>query len=427
MVSALNRLALLSLVAVVAGCQQPSPTTSPTRTPVARESATPGATVLPTLGGSPASPAGTSPPSVAIFDPQRVAIGVEPVAQGLEELTFVTHANDGSGRLYAVEQRGVIRVVEPDGSVRGDPFVDLTDRVRAGGERGLLGLAFHPRHADNGRFFVDYTDLNGNTVVSELGRSTETSADPGSERVLLGMEQPFGNHNGGMIAFGPDGYLYIALGDGGSGGDPQGNGQDRSTLLGKILRLDVDGAEPYAIPPDNPFADGAAGRPEIWSWGLRNPWRFSFDRQTGGLFIGDVGQGAWEEVDVQHTGQAGLNFGWNTMEGPDCFGAAECDQTGLTPPVVSYGRGGGTCAVTGGYVYRGTNFAVLAGAYLFADYCSGQVWGLDAARALVEFDLPLDQVGEVPFSVSSFGEDQSGELYLVDHAGAIVRLTAGEG
>jgi glucose/arabinose dehydrogenase len=339
-------------------------------------------------------------------------------------LTFVTHAGDGTGLLYALEQRGVIRIVEPDGSVRPDPFVDLTDRISGGGERGLLGLAFHPDHAANGRFFVDYTDSNGHTVVSELQRSGEGTADPASERLVLQVDQPFGNHNGGMIAFGPDGDLYIALGDGGSGGDPQGNGQNRSTLLGTLLRIDVDGDEPYAIPADNPFADGADGRPEIWAWGLRNPWRFSFDRQTGGLFIGDVGQGAWEEVDVQPQGLGGLNFGWNTMEGPACFGGTGCDQTGLTPPVASYPLSGETCAVTGGYVYRGGGQPLLAGAYLFSDYCSGQVWAVDAARAQAESDLPPEQLGDVSFNVSSFGEDESGELYLVDHAGAILRITA---
>jgi glucose/arabinose dehydrogenase len=343
----------------------------------------------------------------------------------MQALIFVTHAGDGSGRLYAVEQRGVIWPVEPDGSLHGDPFVDLTDRITAAGERGLLGLAFHPDYEENGRFFVDYTDANGDTVVAELARSGETRADPASERVILQVDQPFGNHNGGMIAFGPDGYLYVALGDGGGAGDPQGNGQDTSTLLGKILRINVDagGEAPYGIPADNPFADGAGGRPEIWAWGLRNPWRFSFDRQTGALFIGDVGQGTTEEVDVQPAGQGGLNFGWKTMEGPDCYGSRGCDQSGLTLPVASYDRrGGGNCAVTGGYVYRGSDLVGLAGTYLFADYCSGRLWGLNVTRAESEFNLPFEQLDDLSFNVSSFGEDEAGELYVVDHGGAILRL-----
>ena len=350
------------------------------------------------------------------------------VADGLVSPVFVTGAGTGDGRLYVVEQGGRIRVVEPDGSLRAEPFVDLSDRISSGGERGLLGLAFHPRYASNGRLFVDYTDRDGNTVVSELRRSADDPlrADPASERVVLRVDQPYPNHNGGMVAFGPDGYLYVGMGDGGSGGDPENRAQDPAQLLGKILRIDVDRAgdgTPYAIPPDNPYADGSGGRPEIWSLGVRNPWRFSFDRQTGDLWIGDVGQSEWEEVDratAASGGGNGANYGWRLMEGFACYDpAVGCPTEGLTLPMAAYGHGEG-CAVTGGYVYRGPASPELRGAYVFGDYCSGRIWALDAAGPDRQDPAVLIDSG---LSISSFGEGDDGALYVTDLGqGAVLRI-----
>jgi glucose/arabinose dehydrogenase len=285
---------------------------------------------------------------------------VELVVDGLDAPTGVTSADDGSGRLFVNEQAGKVRLVSAGGALRPQPFVDLSSRIRSGGERGLLGLAFHPGFATNRRLFVDYTRAeDGATVVSELRASADGSqADPASERILLVVPQPFANHNGGQLAFGPDGDLYIGLGDGGSGGDPMENGQNRNVLLGKILRIDVDAphaaGKAYAIPPDNPYAArGSApgdGRPEVWAYGLRNPWRFSFDRLTADLYIGAVGQGSWEEIDRQPRDPAGgANYGWNLMEGDHCF-RSTCDPTGLIAPIAGYSHAFG-CSVTGGYVY----------------------------------------------------------------------------
>ena len=385
----------------------PSSTNQPIETPgpsLARPTST--------IGGSPG------------FD---IGLSVELYVDGLPPLTLVTHAGDGSGRLYAVGQGGVISVVSATGSVQAAPFLDIVDRVASGGERGLLGLAFHPDYESNGRFFVNYTDVDGDTVVSEIARSDAgpglAAADPGSERILLTIDQPFANHNGGMIAFGPDGYLYVGMGDGGGGGDPLGAGQALSTLLGKMLRIDVDTGEPYGIPADNPFVDGTA-LPEIWSFGWRNPWRFSFDRQTGALFIGDVGQGAREEIHVEPAAVGGRNYGWNIMEGDICFRAETCDTSGLTLPVAVNDRSNDECAITGGYVYRGANFPELNGAYVFSDYCSGTLWALDAAAALATGQASTLVLGDAGFGPTSFGEDEAGELYAVNLAGEIHRLIA---
>jgi glucose/arabinose dehydrogenase len=262
--------------------------------------------------------------------------------------------------------------------------------------------------------------------VSEFARLAEAQADPASERVLFSLEQPFANHNGGMVVFGPDGYLYISLGDGGAGSDPLGAGQDLGVPLGKILRVDVDagGQEPYAIPPDNPFVDREGARPEIWAWGLRNPWRLSFDLATGALVIADVGQKRWEEINVQPAGGGGRNYGWSIMEGPECFGADSCDAAGLIMPVAWYPLGGGQCAAVGGYTYRGSQFPALTGAYLFADYCSGLVWALDLATALERGQAEAHEVASAGLRPSAFGEDEEGELYLVGHGGEILRISA---
>jgi glucose/arabinose dehydrogenase len=297
--------------------------------------------------------------------------------------------------------------------------------VGSGGERGLLGLALHPAWPQVARAFVHYTDLAGDTVLAEFASADGVTLAPDSERILLQVDQPYANHNGGQLSFGPDGQLYLGLGDGGSAGDPQGHGQDTATLLGSILRLDVD-ATPggYVVPPDNPFA-GGGGAAEIWIYGLRNPWRFSFDRAGGDLWIGDVGQGGWEEVHRLRAGQAaGANLGWNVMEGAHCFAVEPCDQAGLVLPVAEYPTGTG-CAVTGGFVYRGNGIGDLAGWYLLADYCNGLLSGLrsDMPDGSVAAPTPLLETG---LTVSAFGEDAAGELYLADHGGgAIYRIVAG--
>ena len=288
--------------------------------------------------------------------------------------------------IFVVEQAGTIRIVR-DGAVVPQPFLDITSRVHSGGEQGLLGLAFPPEPApDDRRFFVYYTALDGSQVLASFETTPEApdQADPATERIILQMPDQFGNHNGGSLAFGPDGFLYVGTGDGGGGGDPLGSGRSLGTLLAKVLRLDVSpGAstndQPYGIPADNPFVDTPGARPEIFVTGLRNPWRFRFDLPTRDLWIGDVGQGAWEEVDVVRAGQSGLDFGWNRMEGFHCYEPkTDCDQTGLTLPVAEYGHDQG-CSITGGTVYRGSDVPRLVGQYLFSDYCSGTVWSIPAA------------------------------------------------
>jgi glucose/arabinose dehydrogenase len=353
-------------------------------------------------------------------------LALRPFAEGLESPVFVTGDGAGSGQLYVVEQGGRIRLLSADGSVRDEPYLDIAERVAAGGEQGLLGLAFHPGFGTAGRLYVDYTRAgDGATVISEF-RADLAAADPDSERILLVIPQPYANHNGGMLAFDRQGMLLVGMGDGGGGGDPDGNGQDRRALLGKLLRLDVDGAEPYAIPADNPFADGVTAAPEIWALGLRNPWRFSVDRGSGDLWVGDVGQSAWEEVDVIPAGQGGLDLGWNIMEGPACYGTAQCDANGLTLPVATLGHDSGVCSVVGGYVYRGERFPQLVGDYLFSDYCSGDLWLLPAADAVAGKPLEPLLVGHHDGAIVSFGEDDAGELYVVDHGGSILRLEAGD-
>ncbi len=302
-----------------------------------------------------------------------------------------------------------------------DIVLDIQDRVsRAGREEGLLGLAFHPGYSSNGRLFVYYTAAAPRrSVISEFTAGPDGSADPSSERIILEVPQPYWNHNGGMLLFGPDGYLYIGLGDGGSAGDPHGHGQDTNTLLGSILRIDVDrpqSGKAYGIPPDNRFARGG-GAPEVWAYGLRNPWRFSVDPVTGQMWAGDVGQNRFEEIDIIVPGG---NYGWNLMEGATCFSpSSACDRTGLQMPVAVYGRADG-CSVTGGYVYRGQRLPSLYGAYVFGDFCSGKVWALrHNGTAVVEGPVLIADTG---LSISSFGEDADRELYIVDHNGGIYRF-----
>jgi glucose/arabinose dehydrogenase len=411
--------AIVGATAVVSASASPSASSVPAASPVP-SAASP--TVAPATSpppGSPSASADASPSAPAGFSPDRIALSLEPVASGFDAPVFVTGDGAGSGRLYVVEQGGRIMVIGPDGRAAADPFLDISGRISSGGERGLLGLAFHPAYASNGRFYVDYTDPDGNTVISEMRRSAASPllADPASERVLLRIDQPYPNHNGGTVAFGPDGYLYIGMGDGGDAGDPGNRAQFRGTLLGKMLRIDVDrqaSGRAYGIPATNPFAKVAGTEPEIWALGVRNPWRFSFDRATGDLWIGDVGQGTWEEIDrltAASGGGRGANLGWRLTEGRACFDPPTgCATDGLTAPMAVYEHGA-DCSVTGGYVYRGTASPALAGAYLFGDYCSGRIRALDAGGPDAQEPVLLLESGH---TISSFGQGDDGELYVAD-------------
>lgn len=346
-----------------------------------------------------------------------LSIALDTVVSGLSNPVFLTHAGDGSGRLFIVEQAGRILIFQ-NGNLLSTPFLDIRSRVASGGETGLLSVTFHPHYKDNHRFFVNYTDRRPNlkTIIAEYQASANNpSVANTTEKVVLTIEQPFDNHNGGQLQFGPDGYLYVGMGDGGSGGDPLGNGQNKDTLLGKILRIDVDGGPPYTVPPDNPFVNGS-GADEIWALGMRNPWRFSFDRINGRLFAGDVGQNSYEEVDIIE--RAG-NYGWNIMEATHCFSPSSgCNTTGLKLPINEYDHSLGE-AVTGGYVYRGKQFPQLNGIYLFADFGSSRIWALTETNRSTWDRTELLQPG---FNISSFGEDESGEIYVVDYGGNIHRI-----
>jgi len=325
--------------------------------------------------------------------------------------------NAGDDRVFIVEQRGLIWVVNW-GQNNPQVFMDIRDRVSdRANEQGLLGLAFHPAFSENGRFFVNYSNFNGENIIAEYRADANRSlGNSENERVILRIEQPYANHNGGALAFGPDSYLYIGTGDGGSSGDPHGNGQSLDTLLGKILRIDVDTGESYAIPHNNPFTDGG-GLPEIWLYGLRNPWRIAFDRTTGDLFIGDVGQNQWEEINFLPADSNGsINFGWNLREGAHYYGGGDADA--LVDPVAEYDHSLG-CSVTGGVVVRDPLMPTWQGVYLYGDYCSGRVWGLmqDEHGAWLSA-----QLFEVSGTISSFGEDHAGRVYLLDHNGAVLRL-----
>ena len=358
--------------------------------------------------------------------PGDLPLALETVAPGLE-FPLDLASPRGDSRLFVVEKGGRIRIIR-NGVVNSQAFLDLSGHVTTGAEQGLLGIAFDPAYASNGRFVVNYTDLNGDTRISAFHVSADPDvADASSESVLLPVAQPFANHNGGQLAFGPDGFLYIGLGDGGSGGDPMGNGQSLATLLGKILRIDLNGGAPYSVPADNPFAAtaGPAQRGEIWSYGLRNPWRFSFDRANGDLYIGDVGQNAFEEIDVSPAAAGagrGLNFGWNRTEGTHCYPnpTASCDRTGLTAPALDYSHDDG-CSVTGGYVYRGTAIPSLVGSYFYADYCGGWVRSFRFAggKATEPQEWSVLSPGG---NITSFGQDAAGELYVLTSEGGVYRI-----
>lgn len=340
------------------------------------------------------------------------------VTSGLDHPLFLTHAGDGSRRLFVLEQPGRVRIVE-QGTIAPVPFLDISDRVRSGGEQGLLGLAFHPDYRRNGRLFVNYNrKSDGATVLAEYQRDTSNAASR-EERTLMIVPQPYANHNGGMIAFGPDGYLYIGRGDGGSRGDPDNRAQNPDDLLGKILRIDVDRGEPYAIPADNPFVKGG-GHPEIYAWGLRNPWRFSFDRITHDLWVADVGQNKWEEIDIVTRGG---NYGWRVMEGFHCYQPALfCQTGGLLSPILEYGHEEGRCSIIGGYVYRGQAVPRLSGHYLYGDFCSGELFQFGSGEGGHQQTGPTVLL-KTAMRISSFGEDEEGELYVIDHGGGIHRLT----
>lgn len=362
----------------------------------------------------------------AVPDASPPATQVRLLAANLTQPIYLTHAGDNTGRLFIVEQGGTIRIFKSGkgGGLLPTPFLNISNKVISGGEQGLLSVAFHPSYSTNGRFFVNYTAPGGGpagkSVIAEYRVSSNPDiADPMSERVILEIPDPFSNHNGGLNKFGPDGMLYIGLGDAGGGGDPQNNGQSLGTLFGKILRIRVDGALPYEVPLDNPFVGTPGARGEIWAYGLRNPWRFSFDRCDGRFFLGDVGQNLYEEIDLIVKGG---NFGWRVMEGNHCFNPpAGCDMAGKILPIAEYDHSLG-CSVTGGYVYRGARFADLAGRYIFGDYCTGRIWALWEAAPT---SWTMAQLTQTSLNISSFGEDQAGELYVVNHNGEIYQLFAG--
>jgi len=337
---------------------------------------------------------------------------------GLKEPLYLTHAGDA--RLFIVEKGGTIQVLA-DGQLNNLPFLDIRDRIGSSGyEQGLLSVAFHPNFALNGYFYVNYTDFSGATIIARYQRepTNPNQADPESEQILMRIPQPYVNHNGGQLQFGPDDYLYIAMGDGGSAGDPEQRGQDPTIYLGKLLRIDVDGDDPYSLPADNPYVGMSSVRNEIWARGLRNPWRFSFDRQTGDLLLADVGQSLWEEINLQPAAsKGGENYGWDIMEGNHCFSESNCDSSDLTLPIGEYPHEAGHCSVTGGYVYRGSATPDMNGNYVFGDYCSGFIWRLFPS---VDGTWSQAQIADTDLFISSFGEDVSGELYVLDLLGGAV-------
>ncbi|HHO54806.1 MAG TPA: glucose dehydrogenase [Trueperaceae bacterium] len=351
---------------------------------------------------------------------QETGVVFSEFAKGFSQPVGLFHAGDRSGRLFVLEQAGIIKLIK-DGKVQARAFLDIRDIVGSGGERGLLGLAFHPKFEYNGYFFVNYTDKKGNTTIARYKVSNDNNiADNKSQKIIMTIKQPYSNHNGGNIAFGPDGYLYIGTGDGGSGGDPEGNGQSIASLLGKILRIDIDNAEPYSIPDTNPYKYSKAAnvKREIWAIGLRNPWRFSFDSKTGDLYIADVGQNKYEEVNFQtKNSTGGENYGWNTMEGLHCYNASSCNQDALVMPILEYEHNKeGGFSITGGYVYHGS-VQTLQNKYIFADYVSGNIWQAENKNGWQK-----TLIAKTNYSISSFGQDENGELYIVNHKGIIYKI-----
>lgn len=356
--------------------------------------------------------------------PDPAAVKLTPVADGFTRPLYLTQAGDDSNRIFIVEQVGKIWIMQ-EGQLEDEPFLDIADIISPGAlanpfsEQGLLGLAFHPDYRENGAFFIYYTNRRGSTVVARYHVDADDPdiADAASGQILFELAQPYANHNGGHIEFGPDGYMYIALGDGGAANDPLGAGQNRQLLLGAILRIDIDGAEPYAIPPDNPFVEDAAARDEIWAYGLRNVWRFSFDRATGDMYMADVGQNQWEEINFQPSDSVGgENYGWNVWEGKHVFAGGYAPNH--VPPIFEYSHSLG-CSVTGGVVYRGAAISELQAVYLFGDWCSGRIWGAWRDK---EWAWQAAELMNTGLPISSFGEDEAGEVYVIDYAGAVYRF-----
>ena len=415
---------LLTLGLLLAACGGPPPLNIATPTVLPP----PSLSVLsatPTIVPAPSPPTPPPSPTTLFTFPDPLGYGWATVVSGLTLPVDVQNAGDGSGRLFIVEKRGRILILK-DGQLMPEPFLDIVSEVGSDHtEQGLLGLAFHPDYARSGLFYVNYIDLNGNTVIARFHVSANgpNRADPASEMDLLQVHQPYINHNGGGLAFGPDGYLYIGLGDGGSEGDPLGTGQNLQTLLGKMMRIDIDHGEKYAIPPDNPFMKGG-GLPEIWAYGLRNPWRFSFDRLTGDLYIADVGQDTWEEIDLVKSGMpGGMNFGWNYNEGMHPYKGQPPANVSFTRPVSEYSHADG-CAVTGGYVYRGSALPEWQGVYFYGDYCSGNIWGLIHVGGNNQQVKILFTTGA---KITAFGVDEAGEIYLADFgSGRILKLVKGQ-
>ena len=427
---------LLTGALALAGCASQTPTSTPAALATLEPTATAAAaattnvpvTSAPTAAASATAPAPTPttavPAATDTSAPGTVAPGggytFTAVAAGFSAPLLVTNAADGTGRLFVAEQGGLIKIVK-DGAVLPQPFLDLSSLVTHGGsEQGFLGLAFDPHYTQSGQFYVDYTDTNGDTRLARyhVSASDPNQADPNSAQILLRVDQPFPNHNGGNLVFGPDGYLYVSLGDGGSQGDPNGNGQNLDVLLGKILRLDVSGGgDQYSIPPLNPFAGQNGARGEVWAYGLRNPWRATFDRATGDFWIGDVGQATYEEIDRQPAGdKGGEDYGWNYMEGNHAYKGQAPAGARLIAPVAEYSHAEGGCSVTGGYVYRGASLPEMDGVYVFGDYCSGLTWTLTRSGDQWQRALFL----KTGFTISSFGEDEAGELYVCDYGDGII-------
>ena len=361
----------------------------------------------------------TAPEPVPNGEPE-----LELLVDGLDGPVYLT-APPGDPRLFIVERPGAIRVVA-DGSLLSAPFLDISSSVSTGGERGLLSMAFHPDYASNGWFYINYTGPAGETRIERYTVSGDPDvADEGSAMLVLEVAQPENNHNGGQIAFGPDGMLYIGMGDGGGSGDPDDHGENPATLLGSMLRIDVDGGSPYTVPADNPFVGHATYRPETWAYGFRNPWRFSFDRQTSDLLIADVGEAEREEIDFQPASSGGgENYGWNTLEGTDCHEpASDCDDTGLVPPIHEYEHPDG-CSITGGYVYRGAAVPSFQGRYFFGDYCAGWIRSFRIEGGAAVDVVEHSELGTVAQLVS-FGEDTDGELYVMGLDGSVYRFVLG--
>lgn len=415
---------LLVFTTLLAACAPAAPRQEPVAPPPAVSTVAP-ATHPPTreepapTADEPVPAATAVPAAQSLPNPENTVW--REIAGGLDRPTDITSPRDGSGRVFVLEQVGRIRIIQ-NGQLVPTPYLDISNIVGSNAsERGLLGLAFHPQYAENGFFFVNYTDRDGNTRIARfsVSGSDPNQADPASRLELIRIQQPYGNHNGGALAFGPDGYLYAGLGDGGSAGDPLDAGQSLNTLLGKILRFDVDGGQPYAIPADNPFAAGG-GEAEIWAYGLRNPWKIAFDRASGDLYIADVGQNQWEEVNFTPAGSpGGLNYGWRLMEASYDYSGTFYDTSALVLPVAEYTRNDG-CSVSGGQVYRGQSLPGWQGVYLYGDFCSGNIWGLLKTGDGFENRL-LFRTG---FRISTFGLDDDGEIYLGDYSGAIYRLEA---